>query len=675
MVPSNIWFNQILSRLTDKIKNVPSLANNWIINVSKRIQISPNKFRSLVLVMTLFALVSTSDAQTRGLVNYESGYQPENFYVSEGGESSDGIEHIMSLYGYENHKMLIKKEDIIMHINTKVEHIQDAAIQFVEQLDDTETILEIFSRCESLNVKQVLLGRLIANKKIDVVSRIFYMSETFYLGQNKVELNKVIDTLVISAIMADPDYFSDIGNIEYQPARQRLKFMLTYYAQTTDGEIQRNFTRSLFKVCDRTDLLAMVNAYSDSSIEPEDTGVIFDYSDSSIIYAHSNSFLQMAAREKLLEKSLETKLRLVASHTSTGVKGKLTHEDRLDAQDLLRLLDSGDPDFINMTAFCFPSIYRKAQLEVDNTLPFSAQYSQNMSYNRKPSAFILREVNRFVSFDIGNDMVKQNAADLNFRISNWPVIDNYLRYGINHALKINIIQRYYTDYTEKLTQLYDHFSIYNTDIADEISIVLEKKLAKNPSEFFDMNQFSYYKIRYLLKFSRQQRKFGVYPYTLNYLLKNYPSGYSLAKILHSKSLVGLELSDEELSMVRKEITRRFAIEELSDLLEDLKNKHQSSIFSRTNSEVSSIEQDLQMLESFQFNNIDIVITKYNLTKKYHKYLDKLELIVAGKYKRLPIYIKLIKNVSVPFGISAGVLIFFFIYRQGSGTKERFKNKI
>ena len=672
--PQNTWFNSFLEKLIQPLRSVPAVGGAWIRSIMSGISGSGHKLKILFLASTLAVTFVNAPAAAYEYETYPLDYQERIFYLApaetEGDDNS--LDELIALYGYTYHRDVTTSDNIIEHLDSGIMHVQDAAIQLIEQKNDVFTMLRYIHYGKSLDVKQVLIGRLIASKNISALSRIALLLDSSMCGLHHKELKGVFDTMMIHTATVDPDFFSDTSNDMVAAETLALKYMLIYYMQVSESTAQQSFQRAFLRIATDEDLQGIYKSFRNSA--ESELGIplmVMNGTAQGCFYTHNSVPLKQTAFEELLKRYLEDTFAQISEKSLFGIQGLLNQADRLDANDMLRLIRSKDPNALQIIQKVFPGIYASSVDYLTRSLELNELDYDIQRVRKYPFTYLVpvgRDVNRYMSFDISSDIAHQRAADLYFRIRNWYPLNTYLLWGQYATLKESMIYKYYADYPEYLASIY--FRHKSSPLGETIKNVLEESLRLNPDTSFNLEEHSPGKISFLIHLSREQRKNNESPWAFEYLITHLPSEYSLAFAVHNREIEGIELTDHEAADIEFELTRRFALNSLNEFLARQQQKQRTALFTQASRDISNLEADIRMLSSATIRDVGRILEKYDIEADYHEWKQNLDAVHSADFKRKTLLNKLCDRAYMPLLAILSFLAGISMFRKIVGKLSR-----
>ncbi len=164
--PSHNWFNMFFDQLIEPLKKMPSLAVGWMKSISGQlIRHSGKTVRGLFLLTMISTAVASIGSNALGSEEAMPGNRMEQFYLAPGQteEGTESIEELLIENRFKYHSDYKDAKELTKYLDSNIMHLQDAAIQLLEERHDVAAMLDYIetwgvSQCKT-SIYRIVAGR------------------------------------------------------------------------------------------------------------------------------------------------------------------------------------------------------------------------------------------------------------------------------------------------------------------------------------------------------------------------------------------------------------------------------------------------------------------------------------------------------------------------------------
>lgn len=689
--PSAVWFNQILGELADTLRPAPQLGKQWIQAITATLQPTLSRMKNLIIALSIAALLGIESPALSQPTPQVPAVQPPTIQpaitVRPAGLTQQAID--TRLAAYEN-TLSLKRSIIMNDLESGVMALQVQALKLLVNRGDYGTMFEVFKTTTSKGLREIIIGQAIINRRYATLADMFLFFDT-ELRQAKEEITlkqeqarqagkpvpqihvdeylsksaQMFDHMIMTTVTADPRFIAEITNIHDTQTRQRLKYMLTYYIEGSQGREQEILLNALYKITDLSQLYGIYISYSDDLPLPPPGQVqyIFDPNNPTIFYQHTLKVLRDFALHKLLENSLVARLDKVIERASKELSASFYIEDEADAQTLLQMYKTGDPAFIDAFHGYFPDLYQAVDTNLERKIADAAAEFNLSPPQHYPHEFALLPSDQFVQFLNNPEYPFKSDSKLVEWYTGMGVyigLDYFIFNSSDDDLVENVIRRYYPLNMERLMEFYEYFVKMRRQQLSQVAInLMYEAFLLDPEKYFNLKQYNPTTRKSLLLLARHQERISAYPSVRQYLFDNIPSDFTLAAIHETQEVDGLMLTQDELQNVETALARRFIVQALKDQINELQLKEKKHAFSDRTRKLNEIQTELNLIQS-KLVSPQEVIAEYDLDKQYKKWRKKMHDIFHDQYQRPHVFTKVFNLSLLPIAATGAMILLSYI---------------
>lgn len=662
--PPAQWFNEILGELVERIRPFSLLVNKWLTGITQTVVRSTNKVKTVILLVSLATMLGytapavAQDASQPAAVSTNStitrAYNPQlSQYVHQRIESqlilSDKPQDIKRRIAAYSSDMFMIREQVLADLHSGKPTLQEKAVTYLFERNDIPQVISVFEESTDLALKELIVQQCLTGKRYDLLARMFAILELQktqdpslhqHDPQHIEQLGHAFDALVIREANTNIAFLENIERIKDTAAKQKIKFMLTYYIQSTSGDTQNVFARSLMSILEESELDIMYYAYRQDIPQTGQPQRVFDMLRPNIFYVHSSELLRDLARQRILEISFVLNLDNLIRKGQKRLTVSLYQDEAAHAQTLYDFYQTGNPDFLSAARSYFPTIYTGIEHELE---------TRKME-NR--SSMAIQNQQTYTRSTAGSTPMTSTAqpdADIESwtePLSSWYQIEQYIKWGSNISRRENLLRTYYSANIEKLTEFFIHFNTSQkpTDeyMRNMIIGMLDDLFIQDADTHYNISKYNPNTIRSLIYLSRYQTQQGLPPSAFNHLITSLGSDYLLADSIAKQQLEGIQLSAVEISALERELKSRFVRLQIEQKLNDIKLYPSIGIVTNQVSDIARMRDDLARTETATSHELDVIMEKYASRSEYTKWRTTLDQIVEKTYQRPSILNKVLK---------------------------------